>query len=374
MVRHGLMLVGQTISGKTEVENVLAKALAAVADGGNYLPVQIYRINPKSIKQGQLYGDFDENTHEWTDGILALTVRAAASVELTKWQWVLLDGPVDAVWIENMNTVLDDNKKLCLNSGEIIKLSVVTTMLFEVRDLDYASPATVSRVGVVFIEPDNDLGWKPIVLSWLETIPDFVKAEHKQQIEDLFMNTWEVFLEVAVHKCATPVEVGANWLTMMATRLMMALLKDQTEKLVRPNKKNDDDDEGQTFDDRELAIAQIYIFTAIWTTGACSTMAGRELFCDVLKGIVEKKKDLLGKYDVVSEWNEIGLSNAESVIPQLPRGQTTHDFFIDPEDGCKWKLWTERIGNVDIAKDAAFHEIIVPTADTVRNQFLLRTP
>merc|ERR1719506_302839 len=375
MVRHGLMTVGIPPCGKTMVKDILAETLAAISDGGDvFMPVTQYVMNPKSITRGQLYGEADLNTQEWTDGVLAIAVRNAARANGDgRRQWVVLDGPVDAIWIENMNTVLDDNKKLCLNSGEIIKLSPVTTMLFEVRDLDYASPATVSRVGVVFIEPDNDLGWKPIVLAWLETLPEFIKNEHKQQVEDLFMNTWEVFLEVAVHKCATPVDVGANWLTMMATRLMLALLKDQTEKLVRPNKKNDDDDEGQSFDDRELAIVQIYLFTAIWTTGACSTMAGRELFCDVLKGIVEKKKDLLGKYDIVAEWSEITLSNAESVIPQLPRGQTTHDFFIDPEDGCKWKLWTERIGNVDIAKDAAFHEIIVPTADTVRNQFLLRT-
>ena len=120
-------------------------------------------------------------------------VRESVKDTSSEKHWIMFDGPVDAIWIESMNTVLDDNKKLCLNSGQILTLTPHMTMMFEVEDLAVASPATVSRCGMVYMEP-NALGLQPLVDSWLVRLPTNIVTKLKGTVENL-RRWFESFME-----------------------------------------------------------------------------------------------------------------------------------------------------------------------------------
>lgn len=86
----------------------------------------------------------------------------------TSPKWIILDGDLDTNWIESMNSVMDNNKLLTLANGDRIKLKDHMWMLFEIRDLIYASAATVSRAGILYYSDDKGDQWRSFIKSWLK--------------------------------------------------------------------------------------------------------------------------------------------------------------------------------------------------------------
>lgn len=110
-------------------------------------------------------------TKEWKDGVLSVMMRDQnknnGPYKLSQfYKWIILDGDVDPEWIESLNTVMDDNKVLTLVSQERIPLTPEMRLILEVANLKNATPATVSRGGVLFIN-EADVGWKPYFESWM---------------------------------------------------------------------------------------------------------------------------------------------------------------------------------------------------------------
>ncbi|KFG50928.1 ATPase family associated with various cellular activities (AAA) domain-containing protein, partial [Toxoplasma gondii p89] len=172
--RTGVMLVGAPGTGKTSCISVLAAAATEAQEserqrlstGKGCAPTRIVRISPKALDLAALFGEANEATNEWADGLIGLEVRRAAQEPGRKW--LVFDGPVDASWAENLNSALDDNQVLCLASGERTKISPALTFMFETDSAASASPATISRCGIVFFENKERREVEAVVHSWAQ--------------------------------------------------------------------------------------------------------------------------------------------------------------------------------------------------------------
>uniref|UniRef100_A0A663MBB6 Dynein axonemal heavy chain 12 n=1 Tax=Athene cunicularia TaxID=194338 RepID=A0A663MBB6_ATHCN len=339
IVRHGFMLVGEPFSGKTKVLHVLADTLCLMKERGygEEEKVIFRTVNPKSVTMGQLFGQFDMVSHEWTDGIIANTFREFALSETPERKWVIFDGPIDTLWIESMNTVLDDNKKLCLMSGEIIQMSLQMNLIFETMDLSQASPATVSRCGMIYLEP-SQLGWRPLVTSWLNKLPEPL---HLKGHQDLLQGLCDWLIPPALRlrqkQCKELVPTSDTNVVVALTRLF------EIQLLIF------------------LPLQGCFAFATIWSIGGTCDGDSRIIFDNFLRETVSGKSGI----------NPIPMSVGKWECPFEEKG-LVYDYMYELKGRGCWVHWNGFIKNINYSDTSLkIQDIIVPTMDTVRYSYLI---
>ncbi|XP_069615312.1 cytoplasmic dynein 2 heavy chain 1 [Ranitomeya imitator] len=178
--RMGVVIVGPSGAGKSTLWRMLRAAL-----GKTGKIVKQYTMNPKAMPRHQLLGHIDMDTREWSDGVLTNSARQVVREPQEISSWIICDGDIDPEWIESLNSVLDDNRLLTMPSGERIQFGPNVNFVFETHDLSSASPATISRMGMIFLSDENtDLN--SLIRSWLRGRPEAHRHNLESWIGDYF--------------------------------------------------------------------------------------------------------------------------------------------------------------------------------------------
>jgi dynein heavy chain len=268
--RHTTMVVGPTSGGKSVIINTLAQALYVETD----VKTQISILNAKTLTTKELYGVLDPDSRDWTDGLLSKLYRAANTPPEQgapdQRQWILFDGDVDAIWIENMNSVMDDNRILTLDSGDRLQLLRHCILMFEVFDLQYSSPATISRCGMVYVDPKN-LGYRPFYQRWLKG-----KAKYGDTIQENFRDLYSKYFPAVMDRIfegMTGDEDLAEPLQFITPRTNVNLIE-QLTILIDSILPEDPEAAPQEFNHLE----KLFLFCLTWSCGGALVEKDREVF------------------------------------------------------------------------------------------------
>lgn len=278
---------------------------------------------------GFVFTRMDATTGDWTDGIFAVLWRRAAKNK-NQNTWIVLDGPVDAIWIENLNTVLDDNKVLTLANGDRILMSGTMKAMFEPEDLNNASPATVSRAGIIYVS-SVELGWAPVVKSWLQKRRE-QEATALGECFDKYVNHFLLFVKLnfkAVMYNEEVCQIG----TLLT--LLDGMLKkyESGNEVLTPEK-----------------YQRIFLYCFIWSIGGLVALKDRATFSKEMHNFIKDN------------------------LPECAGDDTVFEYCVD-EQSLDWKHWDDYVPQWVYPKGEEkpkFAQLVIPTLDSVRYEKLLQ--
>uniref|UniRef100_A0A3Q3L381 Dynein axonemal heavy chain 11 n=1 Tax=Labrus bergylta TaxID=56723 RepID=A0A3Q3L381_9LABR len=316
-VRHSVFVVGGPGTGKSQILKTLHRTYA------NMKMKPVWNdINPKAVTTDELFGYLHPATREWKDGLFSSTMRELTSVGHDGPKWIVLDGDIDPMWIESLNTVMDDNKVLTLASNERISLSSSMRLLFEISHLKAATPATVSRAGILYVNP-QDLGWSSYVTSWIDT----------RQAQSERANLTILF-DKYVPYCLEQVRCNLKTITPIPENSMVQTLCSLLDCLLT---------EENTPPDSPRELYEIYfVFACVWAFGGA-------LFQDHLN-------------DYRAEFSRWWSKEMRAV--KFPSQGTVFDYFIDSETK-KFTPWSEKMVPFEMEPDVPLQTVLVHTPETI---------
>ena len=179
--RMGVVIVGPSGCGKSAIWKLLEDAFHKLNQ-----KIVVHIINPKAMDRKLLLGYMNHDTGEFNYGVLTKCAREIEKEPSDVKCWIICDGDVDPEWIEALNSVLDDNRLMTMQNGERIHFGNNVNFIFETDSLKFASPATVSRMGIIYMNQE-DLDINSIYNSWInKTLP-----EKGEVIQTWFSNYFE---------------------------------------------------------------------------------------------------------------------------------------------------------------------------------------
>ncbi|KAL3815567.1 hypothetical protein ACHAXA_000299 [Cyclostephanos tholiformis] len=334
-VRHGIMLVGPSGGGKSCIFKCLKDTLQE-SEGIQYKDI---RFNPKAIRAQEMYGESDPMSGEWTTGVFAAIWAKYNNRNNAFNTWIIADGPVDAIWIEDLNTVLDDNKILTLANGDRIPMTENVKIMFEVETLVNASPATVSRAGIIYVS-ETDLDWSPVLEAWVRKRSN---ADH------------QAFLRSMIDKwigASNPLEPGPcfDFLQRNTSEVMKEGRVGRISSFTQLYQGLTEGSDCTFIGNNNIkALERMFVYCLCWSVGALLEAEDRMKFDTWLR----KRDDA-------------------KIMPAVQERETIYEYFVNSTTG-EWEKWKPPTWTYPEGEKLDFSNLLVPTMDSTRAQHVIRT-
>ncbi len=339
--RVGVMLIGAPGVGKSACCRALQAAVTAMGKRDpsvGPLPVESHVVFPKALSLGELYGEEMKETKEWKYGVASKIIKKAGAKTAT---WLVFDGPLESQWVENLNSVLDDSRMLCLANAERIKLGENVRLVFEVEDMGRANPATVSRCGMVYLSQD-DIGWKAYLGAWadrtLRTVEVYRTCEDLRTLlnyllEDSVEKVMTALATIKGREQRVPTTTAQNlagfagWMEYWSEHIL------SVDPLELKKKK----------------LTAYFAFSLIWSFGGALTQSGRQELDSAVRPMFPR----LG----------------------VPYSGTLFDYRIEVVESSsqvRWVPWREQVPRFESGAGGPSYALFVPTGESTRCSYVLQ--